>query len=143
LNEDLAVPEGIVTRLGFLLYRSGFDEPWAAHRLGIPIEGVLMAVGLAVAAKRVVRTRHRAGLLGPEAMAGWWLLVMIAGSAPNLGIDWDRYYLPIVALGLVFAGVGAVALVDGVRQMFSTRRNPTASATTPPAMPTASSGSAG
>ncbi len=143
LNQELAVPEGIATRLGFLLYRSGFDEPWAARRLGIPVEGVLMAVGVAVAATRVVRARNRGGLLGPEATVGWWFIVMIAGAAPNLGIDWDRYYLPIVALGLVFAGVGTVALVEGARTLLTRRRTPTASATTPPAMPTASSGSAG
>jgi hypothetical protein len=64
LNQELAVPEGIVTRLGFLLYRSGFDEPWAARRLGVPVEGVLMVVGVAVAATRVVRRDDRGG--GPE-----------------------------------------------------------------------------
>jgi hypothetical protein len=143
LNQELAVPEGIVTRLGFLLYRSVFDEPWAARRLGVPIEGILMVVGGAVAATRVARTRNSGGLLGPEATAGWWFVVMVAGSAPNLGIDWDRYYLPIVVLGLVFTGVGTTALLDGARRMVSKRRTPTANATTPPAMPTASSGSAG
>lgn len=143
LNEELAVPEGIVTRLAFLLRRSAFDEPWAARRLGVPVEGVLMVVGVGVVAARVWRGRRIGSLVGPEAVLGVWLLVMVLGTAPNLGIDWDRYYLPIVALGLICAGVGTVALVDGARRVVSRRRAPTATAATPPPMPTASSGSAG
>jgi hypothetical protein len=143
LNEELAVPDGLTTRLAFLLRRSALDEPWAARRLGVPVEGMLMAVGVAVVAARVFRGRRVGSLVGAEAVLGVWLLVMILGTAPNLGIDWDRYYLPIVALGLIFAGVGAVALVDGARRIVSRRRAPTTTAAAPPPMPTASSGSAG
>lgn len=146
LNEELAVPEGIMTRLGVLLYKSALDEPWAARRLGVPLEGVLMAVGAGVLAARVFRARQAGGLVGPEAMFGTWLLVLVAGTAPNLGIDWDRYYLPIVAVGLVCTGVGAAWLVDGAWRLTSRRRaqSPRAtSAATPPPMPTASKGSAG
>ena len=143
LNEELAVPEGMVTRLVFLLRRSAFDEPWAARRLGVPIEGVLMVLGVGVLAARVWRGRRAGSLVGPEAVLGSWLLVAILGTAPNLGIDWDRYYLPIVALGLICAGVGTAWLVDGARRIVSRRRAPTTTAATPPPMPTASSGSAG
>ena len=126
LNEELAVPEGLATRLAFLLRRSAFDEPWAARRLGVPIEGVLMAVGVGVV---VARGSGAGGAparwSAPEAVLGTWLLVMILGTAPNLGIDWDRYYLPIVALGLICAGVGTAALVDGARRIVSRRRAPT------------------
>jgi hypothetical protein len=143
LNEELAVPEGIATRLVFLLRRSVFDEPWAARRLGVPIEGVLMVVGVVVVAVRVWYGRWAGSLVSAEAVLGVWMLVLILGTAPNLGIDWDRYYLPIVTLGLIFAGVGAAALVDGARRIVSRRRAPTTTAATPPPMPTASSGSAG
>jgi len=143
LNEELAVPEGIATRLVFMLRRSAFDEPWAARRLGVPIEGVLMAIGVGVVAARIWQQRRAGALVGPEAVLGTWLLVMIAGTAPNLGIDWDRYYLPIVALGLIFAGAGTAALVDGARRIVSSRRAPRTTAAAPPPIPTASSGSAG
>jgi hypothetical protein len=143
LNEELAVPEGVGTRLAFLLRRSALEEPWAARRLGVPLEAILAAIGVGVAAVRIVRGRRDGALVGPEAVVGTWLLVLILGTAPNLGIDWDRYYLPILALGLVFAGLGAGALVDAGRTIVSRRRAPTTSAATPPPMPTASSGSAG
>jgi hypothetical protein len=143
LNEDLAVPDGAVTRLAFLLRRSTLDEPWAARRLGLPVEGILAAVGLGVAAVRIVQGRRTGTLVGPEAVVGCWLLVLIVGTAPNLGIDWDRYYLPIVAVGLVFTGLGTAALVEGAWRIVSRRRAPTASAAAPPPIPTASSGSAG
>jgi hypothetical protein len=143
LNEELAVPEGIVTRLVFLLSRSALDEPWAAHRLGLPVEAALTVLGGGVALVRIVRGRRDGALVGPEAVVGTWLLTMIVGSAANLGIDWDRYYLPTVALGLIFAGVGADALVQGVLRIVSKRRAPATTAATPPPIPTASSGSAG
>jgi hypothetical protein len=143
LNEELAVPEGIGTRLVFLLRRSALDEPWAARRLGVPIEGILAAVGVGVAAVRIVRGRRAGTLVGPEAVAGVWLLILILGTAPNLGIDWDRYYLPIVAVGLAFTGLGAAMLVDRAWRIVSRRRAPTATAATAPPIPTASSGSAG
>jgi hypothetical protein len=143
LNEELAVPDGIATRLVFLLRRSAFDEPWAARRLGIPIEGILMTIGVGVVALRIWQRRRSGALVGPEAVLGTWLLVMIVVTAPNLGIDWDRYYLPIVALGLIFAGVGTEALVEGARRIVNRRRAPSTTAATPPPMPTASSGSAG
>jgi hypothetical protein len=143
LNEELAVPEGIATRVVFLLRRSAVDEPWAARRLGLPLEGVLMVVGAVVVAARIWRERRAGSLVDAEAVLGTWMLVMIVGTAPNLGIDWDRYYLPIVALGLIFAGVGTASLVDGARRIVSRRRAPTTTAAAPPPMPTASSGSAG
>jgi hypothetical protein len=143
LNEELAVPEGIGTRLVFLLRRSALEEPWAARRYGVPLEGALATIGIGVAVARIVRGRRDGALVGPEATVGTWLLVMILGTAPNLGIDWDRYYLPIVAVGLVFAGMGTVALVGVARRIVNRRRAPTTTAATPPPMPTASSGSAG
>ena len=143
LNEDLAVPEGIAIRLPFLLKRSALEEPWAARRLGIPVEGVLAVVGLGTAIAAITRGRRLGALVGPEALVASWLLVFIVGTAPNLVIDWDRYYLPIVTLGLVFAGLGAATLAAAGLRMVTSRREPTASAATPPPMPTARSGSAG
>jgi hypothetical protein len=143
LNEELAVPEGIVTRVVYLLRRSALDEPWAARRFGVPFEGALAIVGVGMSFVRVIRVRRSGSLVGPGAVLGVWLLALVGGSAANLGIDWDRYYLPTVALGLIFAGVGAGALVQGAFRIVSRRHEPTTTAATPPPIPTASRGSAG
>ena len=45
------------------------------------------------------------GLVSAEAVVGVWALALVVGSGLNLGIDWDRYYLPTTAVGLVLAGV--------------------------------------
>src|SRR5207302_1498226 len=70
LNEELAVPEGIGTRLLYLLRRSTLEEPWAPRRLGVPVEGILAVVGIGVVAARLVRGRRDGLLAGPEAMTG-------------------------------------------------------------------------
>jgi hypothetical protein len=143
LSQELAIPDGLATRLPMLIGRSAFGEPWAARRLGVPVEALLAAAGVVVAAARSIRGRGHGGAVGPDAVVGIWTLAMVVGTAANLGIDWDRYYLPIVALGLVFAGVGAAALVEAARRVVSRRRAPTTTAAAPPPIPTASSGSAG
>jgi len=143
LNEELAVPAGVVNRLWLVARRSTFDEPWSGHRLGLPVEAALALVGLVAVATRAVGGRRSGSLVGGDALFGVWGLALVIGTGLNLGIDWDRYYLPTAAVGLVLAGVGAAALVDGARRNASSRRAPTTTAATPPPMPTASSGSAG
>ena len=143
LNEELAVPPGVVNRLWLVTRRSTFDEPWFGHRQGLPVEAALAAVGAAVLLVRTVGGRRTGQLVSAEAVVGVWALALVVGSGLNLGIDWDRYYLPTAAVGLVLAGVGAASLVDAVRRMLSSRRAPTTTAATPPPMPTANSGSAG
>jgi hypothetical protein len=147
LNQELAVPEDLPTRVGLLLRQTFVGEPWAARRLGVPLEAGLAAIGLGVLGWQVLGRRREGGLVGPHAVVLAWGLILVAGTAPNLGIDWDRYYLPTVALGLVLAGVGAATVVDvvwwTVRRRDSSRAAPSASAATPPPIPTARSGSAG
>ena len=143
LNEELAVPEGSGRAWSSCCAARRSTSRGRPVASGVPLEGVLMAVGAGVVAARIWRARRAGSLVGAEAVLGTWMLVMIVGTAPNLGIDWDRYYLPIVALGLIFAGVGTASLVDGARRIVSRRRAPTTTAATPPPMPTASSGSAG
>jgi hypothetical protein len=143
LNEDLAVPANVPYRLWLMTRRSLYDEPWFGHRHGLPVEATLAVVGAGLLVTRIIGLRRAGGLVGPEAVVGVWALALLVGSGLNLGIDWDRYYLPTAALGLVLAGVGAAGLLDGARRIISRWRTPTTTATTPPAMPTASSGSAG
>jgi hypothetical protein len=151
LNEELATPESTVGRTVLLLRQSFVGEMPLARRTGLPIEAVFAGVGVAVLGWRVLRARRSGGLVGAEATLLVWLLVFVVGTAPNLGIDWDRYYLPTVALGLLLAGVGVEAgvwaIVGAARRSGSSRaasdERPSASAATPPPIPTARSGSAG
>jgi hypothetical protein len=147
LNQELATPEDLPSRVGLLLRQTFVGEPWAARRRGMPLEALFAMVGLGALGWQVVKRHPEGGLVGPEALVLTWSLVLVAGTAPNLGIDWDRYYLPTVALGLVLAGVGVATVVDAVarvvRKREASRTAPTASAVTPPPIPTARSGSAG
>lgn len=151
LNAELATPDSTVGRTVLLARQSLVGEMPLARRTGLPVEAILAVGGLAVLGWRIWRARQAGGLVDADALLLVWLLVFVVGTAPNLGIDWDRYYLPTVALGLLLAGVGAEAgvgaIVGTVRRTVSNRAashdTPSASAATPPPIPTARSGSAG
>jgi hypothetical protein len=129
LNADDAVPEGLVERGTLLLRRTFITEAPLAARTGLPLDAVLAAVGAGVLGWRAVRTRRRPplrgpGLVGPEAFVLAWIATFLVGTAPNLGLDWERYYLPTVALGLILVGVGADALLGPAIGWGRNRRRP-------------------
>ena len=144
LNQEDAVPEAPTTRAGLLLHRTFIGEAPLARRMGLPLDAVLAAVGTGVLAWRVLKERDDGGLVGPHALTLAWVAAFFAGTAPNLALDWQRYYLPTVALGLVLAGVGAEMLWGALlRALWSRRRAPSSRAATPVPISTANSGSAG
>ncbi|MBA2449230.1 MAG: hypothetical protein H0V51_14515, partial [Chloroflexi bacterium] len=107
LNAGDAVPEDPGERATLLLGRTFIGEAPLARWTGLPLDAPLAAVGAGLLAWRALRGRRDGGLVGPEAFALVWMATFLAGTAPNLGLDWQRYYLPTVALGLIFVGVGA------------------------------------
>ena len=111
LNEELAVPDDLPTRAALLLSETFVTQMPVARRTGVPLEAALAVVGAGALAGSAVRTRDRGGLVGPAALTLAWMLVFLIGTAPNLAIDWDRYYLPTLSLGLILVGVGADVLV--------------------------------
>ena len=113
LSPENAVPESLSVRAGLLLRRTLMEEAPLAARTGLPLDAPLALVGAWVLARDALRARRAGGLLGPEALALAWIAAFAAGTIPNLGINWDRYYLPIVALGLVPVGVGTATLLRG------------------------------
>lgn len=144
LNAEDAVAESVPIRAALLLQRTFVTEMPLARRTGLPVEAALAVVGVAALGWRALRDRAVGGLVGPEALTLAWLATFLAGTAPNLGLDWQRYYLPTVGLGLVLVGVGAETLVGALlRTVRTNRQAPSASAATPPPITTASSGSAG
>jgi len=38
--------------------------------------------------------------------------VTTVGLAWNIGIDWARYYMPLLTLSSIIAGIGAVSVVN-------------------------------
>ena len=111
LNAGDAVPEDLGERATLLLWRSFVGEAPLARRTGLPLDAPLAAIGAGLLAWRALRGRREGGLVGPEAFALVWIATFLVGTAPNLGLDWQRYYLPTVALGLLLVGVGAEALL--------------------------------
>src|SRR6266540_2202558 len=117
LNVEQATPEDLPVRVGLLLERTFVGEAPLFRRTGLPLDAPLAVTGAAVLAWRAIRARRRGGLVGGEALFLAWTATFLAGTAPNLGLDWQRYYLPTVALGLVLVGVGAEALLGAARRM--------------------------
>ena len=138
LNAGDAVPESVAVRSALLLERTFVTEAPLARRTGLPLDAVLALVGAAALGRRAFRARGNGGLVGPEAFALVWIATFLAGTVPNLGLDWQRYYLPTVALGLVPAGVGAQALVGAAVHAARARRSRRGARATAPPMTTAS-----
>lgn len=112
LNDRDAVPDDLAARASVLLERSFVLEAPVARRTGLPLDAALAVVGVGVLGRRAWTGRREGGLVGPEAFVLAWIATFLVGTAPNLGLDWQRYYLPTVALGLVLTGVGAQFVVD-------------------------------
>jgi len=125
LNEELAVPDHLPTRVGLLLSETFVTQMPVARRTGVPLEAALAVVGTIALARRALATRDRGGLVGPAALTLAVVLAFLAGTAPNLAIDWDRYYLPTLSLGLLLVGVGANLLVGTIGRAWR-RSRPTA-----------------
>lgn len=139
LNVDDAVPESLSTRAALLLERTFVTEMPIGKRTAIPLEAGLAALGLTLTLRRA--TKHRDASATTLLV---WLAMFFAGTAPNLGLDWQRYYLPTVALGLVLVGLGAAWLADRAWNILRpASRIPSSSPTIPHASVSASSGSAG
>ena len=144
LNAGDAVPEGVAARSVLLLERTFVSEAPLARRTGLPLDAGLALVGAAVLARRAYQARDDGGLVGPAAFALIWIATFLAGTAPNLGLDWQRYYLPTVALGLILVGVGAEVLLGGLLQAGAarTRRGAPRTSAAAPASATTSGESA-
>jgi hypothetical protein len=159
LNVEDSVPESLGTRAALLLQRTFIGEAPIAKRLGslledrrddaprdadeagqargrpwIPIDAALALIG-------VVAMARGATWLGAESVSLAYLVAFFGATAPNLGLDWQRYYLPTVAVGLVPVGVGVAVVVDVI--MRAAWRGARMSTASPEAVNTANSGSTG
>lgn len=117
LSENEAVPPGLQVRLQLLGERALVELATLNKRTGIPLDVPLVALGLAALVVSMLRQRRLESLLGPESFMILCCLVGVLGLAPNLGLDWARYYMPALTLTSVLLGVGVATLLRGLRAL--------------------------
>jgi hypothetical protein len=111
LSENEAVPGGLNIRLPLLFDRSLGELGTLSKRSGAPLDLPLVALGVVALGVRVVQGRSAARFLGTEGMVLMLCATVVLGVGANLGLDWARYYMPVLTLTPVLLGVGAVTLL--------------------------------
>jgi hypothetical protein len=91
------------------LIRSTFTDIPAV--LGISLELVLAAVGLAVLLRQVAQVWRPGDRHGPESALVWWLAAYFLGIAANLSLDWPRYFVPTAFFGAILIGLGVTTVL--------------------------------
>jgi 4-amino-4-deoxy-L-arabinose transferase-like glycosyltransferase len=119
LSENEAIPPGLGARLPLLAERTLMDLATLNERLHAPLDVLLVVLGLLTLCYRIGRQRDAQAGLGPDALLLLCCAVMIVGLGWNIGVDWARYYLPLLTLSPVLIGIGADSLLRLVRRMAS------------------------
>lgn len=79
----------------------------------LSIDAVLMAAGAVVLIAIVVRT----GLWSPHALVALLMAGQSAVVVVGMGVDFYRYFLPLLVVGAICLGVGVGAGIDAVRRL--------------------------
>jgi hypothetical protein len=112
LSENEALPPGLASRMPILIERTLIELATLRARLGPPLDLPLVVLGLLTLGYRVARARTPDRLLGPETLMLLFCTVTTIGLAWNIGIDWARYYVPLLTLTSVIVGIGAVTVLN-------------------------------
>jgi hypothetical protein len=100
--------------------RSLLHETWGSSYGGWPIEPLLVLLGLAGLATRVVRRRP-----GPELFVLLWAACVFAGVTWGLRYLLQHYFVPTTVVADLLAGVGVGWLVQSaIGQLAALRRRP-------------------
>jgi hypothetical protein len=86
----------------------------ATGSVGLPIEAVLAAVGLAVLLARARRGWRRDGGVSAEGLVVLTVLAYFAGTTVGLVMAWDRYFVPTLVLGVLLSGIGLGAFAGWI-----------------------------
>lgn len=122
LNEAEAVDPQLMRRLALVVDRTFQDLAPISRRTGLALDVALALLGTAGLALRTARLGFPRGAFSAEAVFLVWTVVVGAGLAVNLGLDWSRYYMPTLTLAAVLAGVGVATLVGGIRRFAQAAR---------------------
>jgi 4-amino-4-deoxy-L-arabinose transferase-like glycosyltransferase len=83
----------------------------------VSLEGLLMLLGVALAAARAWRDWRRRAELGPTAFLLVTLVVSFIGTSAGLRMRYDKYYLPILIWTSIFGGLAVAWLASSARQL--------------------------
>lgn len=103
-------------------------QEWMNDHLGFSIENpvsidfIVVAIG-AILLLRIVINR---GLWSPHAMVALLMAAEVAAVTVGLGVDFYRYYLPILLVNSVLVGVAFGETASGLRGLFERKRAPAA-----------------
>jgi hypothetical protein len=112
LSENEALPPGLASRMPVVVERTLIELATLRARLGPPLDLPLVVLGLLTLGYRVARSRGPDRLLGPETLMLLCCAVTTIGLAWNIGIDWARYYMPLLTLSSVIVGIGAASVLN-------------------------------
>jgi 4-amino-4-deoxy-L-arabinose transferase-like glycosyltransferase len=112
----LAVPDELDVRAALMYRRTFLDFGTFQTWLGVPLDGLLTALGLAIALVLSWRTVRRRELLGPPTLLLCWMVATYVISTVNLGFDSSHYVaLPVLWSVLLEALAFATVLSLAVR----------------------------
>jgi hypothetical protein len=111
LSENEALAPGLDVRMPVVAERTLVDLATLRSRLSAPLDAPLVVLGLLAIGYRMTRSRSAQRLLGPEGFMVFCCVMTTLGLTWNIGIDWARYYMPLLTLSSVLTGIGAASLL--------------------------------
>jgi hypothetical protein len=128
----LAVPDDIFVRAEVTYRRTFLDWGTFEDRLGLPIDGPLTAVGLAVTAAATWQSLRRRQALGPMTLLLCWTLSVYIISTVNLGFDSSHYFAPPATIAVLLQAVAVATLATAAWRLARGRRHVTEGRARPP-----------
>lgn len=109
-------------------------QQWIDRNLGVPIPSpvgldfVVVIIGGIVLLRMVIER----GLWSPHALVALLMAAEVGAVTVGLGVDFYRYYLPVLLVNSVLAGVAAGAIATRIRALFANRHAPASRRATAP-----------
>ncbi len=103
-------------------------QRWMNDRLGFSIDNPVSLdfIVVAIGAILLLRIVINHGLWSPHAMVALLMAAEVAAVTVGLGVDFYRYYLPVLLVNSVLVGVAFGEAASGIRHMFARNRTPSA-----------------
>ncbi len=101
-------------------------QQWADRNLGIPISSPVSLdfIVIAIGAILLIRMVIQRGLWSPHAMVALLMAAEVGAVTVGLGVDFYRYYLPILLVNSILVGIAFGVGSARLRQALARRRTP-------------------